>query len=293
MAPRRVPAIPLLVVAIASVQGGASLAKELFPGLGPSGASGVRLVFASLALLVAFRPRLWRYGAREWKAIVPYGIALGGMNLSFYEALARIPLGLAVTLEFVGPLGVALFGSRRPADFAWVLLAGTGIALIAPWEGTATALDPWGVALALFAGGCWAGYILAGGRVSRVLTEGESVTAGMIVATLVVLPFALADGVLARSTPSLLGLGAVVALLSSALPYTLEMFALKALPSRTFGILMSLEPAVAALAGLVFLHERLDPPQWLAVVCVCAASAGAALTSRAQSTPAETAPAPP
>jgi len=277
---RRVPAIPLLLVAIVSVQGGASLAKELFPGLGASGASGVRLVFATAVLFAAFRPRLWRYGRREWAAIAPYGIALGGMNLAFYEALARIPLGLAVTLEFVGPLGVALFGSRRPSDFAWVVLAGAGIALIGPWEGTAAALDPWGVALALFAGGCWALYIVAGGRVSRVLTEGESVSAGMLVATLVVLPFALADGLVARATPSLLGLGLVVAVLSSALPYTLEMFALRALPSRTFGILMSLEPAVAAIAGLVFLHEQLEPAHWLAVLCVCAASAGSALSAQ-------------
>ena len=280
MSRNRVPAILLLLVAIASVQAGASLAKELFPGLGPSGTSGLRLVFASLLLLAAFRPRPWRFGARQWRAVAPYGVALGGMNVAFYEALARIPLGLAVTLEFVGPLGVALFGSRRPADFAWVILAGAGIALIAPWEGSAAAVDPLGVALALLAGGCWAAYIVAGGRVSSVLTEGESVTAGMLVATLVVLPFALADGLLHRATAPLLGLGLAVAVVGSALPYTLEMFALKALPARTFGILMSLEPAVAALAGLVFLRERLTPTQWLAVACVCAASAGAALGAR-------------
>ncbi|AKU90814.1 EamA family transporter [Vulgatibacter incomptus] len=284
--PLPIPPIPLLLISAASVQGGAALAKELFPALGPAGASGLRLLFASVVLLAVFRPALWRLGRAGWKAVIPYGLALGGMNLTFYEALNRIPLGLAVTLEFVGPLGVALFGSRRATDFLWAALAGVGIVLIAPWQATEGSLDPVGVALALVAGGCWAVYIVAGGRLSRLLSEGESVTAGMLVATAVVLPFALAGGTVARMTPGIAGLGLVVAILSSALPYSLEMFALKALPSRTFGILMSLEPLIATLVGLVFLGEQLEPQHWIAMACISGASAGAALAARPKAEPA-------
>lgn len=274
------PPIPALLVAATSVQGGAALAKSLFPALGPAGASGIRLLFASALLLVIFRPSLGRLTSGQWKAIVPYGIALGGMNLAFYEAIGRIPLGLAVTLEFVGPLGVALFGSRRRTDFAWVLLAGSGILLLAPWQGGVEGVDPLGAVLALLAGAFWAAYILAGKRVSGILSEGQSVTAGMLVATAIVMPFALASGMTERMDPDLFFLGILVAALSSALPYTLEMVALKALPERTFGILMSLEPMIATVAGLIFLGEALSPLQWLAVFCVCGASAGAASSVR-------------
>ncbi len=200
------------------------------------------------------------------------------MNLVFYLALSRIPLGLAVTLEFVGPLGVAIFGSRRAIDLAWVVLAATGIALIAPWKGGS--VDPLGVLLALGAGAFWAAYILIGGRVSRLVPGSAAVATGMLFAAAVVLPISVATGGFARLTAgrTLAGLG--VALLSSAIPYTLEMIALNALPARTFGILMSLEPAVAALAGRSFLGEILSPAQWLAVALVIAASAGSTLTGR-------------
>jgi inner membrane transporter RhtA len=216
--------------------------------------------------------------------VLPYGLVLGVMNLVFYHSLARIPLGLAVTVEFIGPLGVAVFGSRRLIDVTWVVLAGAGIALITPWTAS-SGVDPLGVALALAAGGCWALYIVIGQRLSHLLAGGAAVSIGMLVATIAVVPFAAAAGGFAHLNLARLAAGTGVALLSSAIPYTLEMIALKALPARTFGILMSLEPAVAAGVGLVFLREILSPTQWLAVILVITASAGATLTSRIPSEP--------
>lgn len=274
----RIPPIPLLLVSATSIQGGAALAKQLFPALGATGTSGLRLAFAALLLVAIFRPRLRGLGRAQWKAILPYGIALGTMNLTFYEALARIPLGLAVSLEFVGPLGVAIAGSRRPLDLLWALLAGAGILLISPWTGVGADVDPLGVALALTAGACWAAYIVFGKRLSGILSAGQSVSVGMLVAAAVVLPFSLADGVIAKVTPELFGLGLGVAVLSSALPYTAEMVALKALPERAFSVLMSIEPIVATLVGLAFLGEMLAPAHWLAVALVTVASAGTGLS---------------
>jgi len=279
-----IPPLPAVLGAIVSVQGGAALAKGLFPVLGPAGTVGLRIGLSAIILL-AFRPPLRRLTAEQWRAIVPYGVVLGVMNLVFYFALARIPLGLAVTLEFVGPLGVAVFGSRRAIDVAWVVLAGAGIALITPWTGGG--VDPLGVLLALAAGACWAAYILIGGRVSRLIPGVAAVSAGMLVAAATALPVSVASGGFAHLTWGRAAAGVGVALLSSAIPYTLEMSALRALPARTFGILMSLEPAVAALAGLVFLREVLSPSQWLAVALVIAASAGSTLTARRAAPPAE------
>jgi inner membrane transporter RhtA len=273
-----IPPIPAILGSIVSVQGGAALAKGLFPALGATGTVGLRVGISAVILLAAFRPGLRRTTAEQWRVLIPYGVVLGVMNLVFYQALSRIPLGLAVTVEFIGPLGVAVFGSRRAVDVAWVVLAAAGIALIAPWGGGGA--DALGVLLALAAGGCWAAYILLGGRISRMIPGGAAVAMGMAIAAFVAVPAAVATGGLTRLTPTLFAAGIGVALLSSAIPYTLEMVALKELPARTFGILMSLEPAVAALAGLVFLHEVLSPRQWLAVVLVIAASTGSTLTSR-------------
>lgn len=270
--------VPAIVGAIVSVQGGAALAKGLFPALGATGTVGLRVGISAVILLAAFRPRLRQATAAQWRVLIPYGLVLGVMNVVFYLALSRIPLGLAVTVEFIGPLGVAVFGSRRAMDVAWVVLAAGGIALIAPWGGGGA--DALGVLLALAAGACWAAYILLGGRISRMISGGAAVATGMAIATLVAVPIAAATGGFTRLTPRLFAAGIGVALLSSAIPYTLEMIALKELPARTFGILMSLEPAVAALAGLVFLHEVLSPRQWLAVALVIAASTGSTLTSR-------------
>lgn len=270
--------IPAILGSIVSVQGGAALAKGLFPALGATGTVGLRVGISAVILLAAFRPRLLRATAEQWRAVIPYGVVLGVMNVVFYLSLSRIPLGLAVTVEFIGPLGVAVFGSRRAIDVAWVVLAAVGIALIAPWTGGG--VDPLGVLLALAAGACWAAYILLGGRISRMVPGGAAVATGMLIAAFVAVPIAVATGGFAGLTPGLFAAGIGVALLSSAIPYTLEMVALKELPARTFGILMSLEPAVAALAGLVFLREVLSPRQWLAVLLVIAASAGSTLTSR-------------
>lgn len=279
--PRRsaIPPLPAVLGAILSVQGGAALAKGLFPALGPAGTVGLRTGISAIVLLAAFRPRLGSLEPAQWRAVIPYGLVLGVMNMVFYFSLDRIPLGLAVTVEFAGPLAVAVFGSRRVLDLLWVGLAGAGIALIAPWTGGG-GVDPLGVALAGAAGACWAAYIVLGGRLSRLLPGGPAVSLGMLIAALVAVPAAGAMGGFAHLTLGLFGAGVGVALLSSAIPYTLEMIALKALPARTFGILMSLEPAVAAIVGLVLLHERLTPTQWLAVGLVITASAGSTLTSR-------------
>lgn len=282
-----IPPVAALLVAGTSLQAGAALAKQLFPALGPVGATGVRLSFAAVLLLAFFRPRIWRLDAAQWRAVIPYGVALGGMNLSFYLALERIPLGLAVTLEFIGPLCVALVGSRRLTDLLWVAFAGAGIFLLSPWAGGAKAIDPLGAGLALLAGAFWAAYILVGARTKGRLSEVEGVAAGMVVATSVVLPFVLVSGVAAQMTPRLAMIGVGVAVLASALPYTLEMVALQALPARVFGILTSLEPVVATLVGWALLGEALTGAQWLAVGLVCVASAGATLSARPAPTLAE------
>ncbi|MFE8598760.1 EamA family transporter [Archangium violaceum] len=284
---RTLPPIPAVLLAVLSVQGGAAFAKVLFPVLGSMGTASLRIGLSAILLCAVFRPPFTRLTRAQWAAVIPYGVVLGAMNLSFYKALERIPLGLAVTLEFVGPLSLAVFGSRRALDFLWAALAAAGIALIAPWRGDASTLDPLGVLLALVAGACWAIYIVLGGRLSRVFPGGKSVATGMVFAALMALPFAFAEGLASRLTPSLFVAGLGVALLSSAIPYTLEMMALRELSSRTFGILMSLEPAVAALSGLVFLRERLVAIQWLALLFVSAASAGAALTARRVAPPVE------
>ncbi len=273
------PPVASILLAVFSVQGGATIAKGLFPVIGAAGAAAVRIGLSALILLAVFRPPVHRFTAAQWRAVVPYGVSIGVMNLIFYQALVRIPLGLAVTLEFVGPLGVAIVGSRRALDAVWIALAAIGIALIAPWQ-AGSAIDPLGVAIALLTGGCWAAYIALGGRVSRLLTGGVAVATGMSIATLTALPFALAGGGLGSFVPRLYAAGVALAVLSSALPFTLEMNALRALPGRTFSILMSLEPAVAALCGLVLLGEHLTKSQWLAVGLVIAASVGATVTAR-------------
>jgi len=274
--PPAIPPIPAILGAIVSVQGGAALAKSLFPVLGATGTLGLRVGISAVMLVAAFRP--WRRrAATPWRALVWYGVVLGVMNVVFYLALARIPLGLAVTLEFIGPLGVAVYGSRRAVDVTWVLLAAAGIALVTPLAGGGA--DARGVLLALAAGACWAAYIVLGGRVSRLIPSGDAVAIGMTIAACVAIPVEVATGGFARLTPALFAAGTGVALLSSAIPYTLEMVALGQLPARTFGILMSLEPAVAAVAGWVFLHELLSLRQGMAVVLVIAASTGSTLSS--------------
>lgn len=270
-----IPPLPAVLLAIISVQGGAAIAKGLFPALGPAGTASLRIGLSALILLLTVRPRLGRLTAPQWRAVVPYGLALGSMNFLFYCALARIPLGLGVTLEFVGPLGLALLGSRRWLDAVWAVLAAAGIALIAPWQGSG--LDVLGMGFALAAGACWAVYIVLGRRTAAVLPGSQAVAIGMLFAALPVVPFGVASGQLLAVTPLLLGLGALLALFSSVLPFTLEMQALKTMPTRTFSVLMSLEPVAAALSGWLLLGEQLTTAQWLAVALIVIASAGATL----------------
>jgi inner membrane transporter RhtA len=271
-----IPPIPAVLLAIISVQGGAAIAKGLFPVLGAAGTASIRIGLSAIILLAFNRPNLSKLSAAQWKAVIPYGVSLGAMNVIFYLAIERIPLGLGVTLEFIGPLLLAVFGSKRLIDYLWVLLAAIGIAFIAPWN--EQGIDLVGVLLALLAGAFWAGYIVLGGRISKIMEGGQAVSVGMIMATAVVLPFGIAGGGLSNFTPVMLLSGGALALLSSAIPFTLEMKALKQIPARTFSILMSLEPAAAAICGLIFLHERLSFYEWLAVASVVIASAGATLT---------------
>ncbi|HXN56736.1 MAG TPA: EamA family transporter [Myxococcales bacterium] len=275
---RTLPPVPAALLAIVSVQGGATIAKRLFPVLGAAGTAGIRIGLSAVMLMLVFRPSVQALRAGRWRLVVPYGLVLAAMNLLFYLAIERIPLGLAVTLEFLGPLVLAVAGSRGALDFVWVALAASGIALIAPWN--RGGVDLIGALLATLAGAGWAAYIVLGGRVSRVLPGGPAVALGLSVATIAILPFTLAGGGLTHLTPSLLAAGAVLALLSSALPFTLEMHALGAMPARTFGVLMSLEPAIAAICGLLLLRERLTGAQWVSVALVIAASAGATATAR-------------
>ena len=267
--------IAFILVASFSVQGGAAIAKGIFALIGVAGTAAIRILLSAIILLAVFRPPVRRLTADQWRAVVPYGISIGVMNLLFYQALARIPLGLAVALEFVGPLALAIFGSRRALDVVWVLLAMAGIVLIAPFKADGT-VDPVGVVYALLTGACWAAYIVLGGRVSQRLDAGAGVAIGMAVAALVASPVALVEGGIREFGPTLLIPCIALAVLSSALPFTLEMKALRLLPGRIFSVLMSLEPVVAALCGLVLLGERLTGAQWIAVAAIVIASAGAA-----------------
>ncbi len=264
--------VGLALTAMASIQVGAALAKDMFAAVGAPGAVTLRVVLAAAILMAVLRP--WRSPVawREWRLVLPYGAALGIMNLCFYAALRTIPLGVAVALEFTGPLAVAVLASHRLLDLLWVGLAVLGIALMhAP--GAAAHVDPEGVAYALAAGACWALYIVFGKRAS-ILGSARAAALGLCVAALVVLPVGIATAGSRLLDISLLPRAVAVAVLSSALPYTLEMVALKRLPQRTFGILMSAEPAIAAMFGLLMLDERLSLMQCAAIVCVIAASLG-------------------
>lgn len=273
-----IPPTALVFLGIVSVQVGAALAKRLFHAVGSLGAVGLRLLFAAAVLMLLWRPSP-RLGRRAWTAVLGYGVTLGVMNLCFYQALARIPLGIAVTVEFLGPLAVALAGSRRWLDAFWALLAAGGVVLLMEGRGD---FDLVGFLLALAAGVCWGLYILLGAALGRHTTAGNGLALGMVVAALVAVPFGVARGGAALLQPWVLAAGLGVALLSSVIPYSLELEALRKMPPRVFGILMSLEPAVAALIGLVLLGESLHATQWIAVLCVVAASAGATVGARGE-----------
>nr|WP_246351091.1 EamA family transporter [Deinobacterium chartae] len=279
-------ALPVVAVvaAVISTQAGAAFAKGLFHLTGPVGMTSLRLSLAALILLAVFRPALSRLGSARWSAALMYGAALCAMNLTYYLAIARLPIGLVIAIAFLGPLCVAAVSSRRPQDLAWVGLAAAGITLLAPWRDLG-ALDLAGVGLALLSGAAWAAYVLAGRRMGQAFEGGQGVAVGMLVGAVLALPFALANGLFSTLTPGVLLAGLGVALLSSALPYSLEMLGLRALPARTFSILLSLEPAIGVLTGWLLLHEVLSPLQLVAVLCIMAASIGATVGSRNEARP--------
>lgn len=273
-----IPPPALVLLGMVSVQLGSALAKHLFGSVGSFGTVTLRLTFAAAVLMLWWRPSP-RMNRRAWTVVLGYGVILGSMNLCFYLALARIPLGIAVTTEFLGPLVVALAGSRRWLDAFWALLAACGVALLMEGRGD---LDVVGFLFALSAGTCWGLYILVGAALGRHTTEGNGLAMGMTVGALVVAPFGVVDSGTALMQPWVLLAGLGLALLSSVIPYSLDLEALRRVPPRVFGILMSLEPAMAALIGLVVLRESLHWSQWIAVLCVVAASAGATHGARTE-----------
>ena len=277
-----------LLGSLVSLAVGTSFAKSLFPALGAEGTTAYRIVFAMLMLMAVFRP--WR---RQWvwADALPlglYGVTLGVMNLLFYSAIKTIPFGVAIAIEFMGPLAVAVWTSKKASDWLWVTLAIAGLALLLPLPGAdaASALDPLGVVFAFTAGICWALYIVFGQRVA-LRYGGMATPMGMLAAALVVAPIGVFHAGAALLDPRWLAAGLAVALLSSAIPYALEMFALNHLPKNTFSILLSLEPAVGALAGWLVLAEHLTLLQGLAIALVMTASMGTAWSAGQRTTPVE------
>jgi inner membrane transporter RhtA len=267
-----------------SFQIGAAIAKQLFPAVGASGATALRLGLASLLLLAVWRPWRIRPSTREAWIIVAYGLALGAMNILFYSSLSRIPLGIAVALEFTGPLAVAIAASRRLIDFAWILLAAGGLVALLPFGTPSKPLDPAGIGLALAAGVCWALYIVFGRKAGNA-HGGQTAALGMVVAAVAIVPIGIAHAGAALVAPAILPAAFAVAVLSSALPYSLEMYALTRVPTRTFGVLMSGDPVIGALSGLIFLGESLSVIQWAAILSIMLASAGSAATAGRQDAP--------
>lgn len=267
----------LLLLAMFSIQYGASLAKQLFPVLGAAGTTTLRVLFSALVLSVIARPWRTKIPLKSWQIIALYGLSLGCMNLLFYLALEKIPLGIAVALEFVGPLSVSLYFSKKKSDWLWIGLAWIGIVVLIPFDmSSAQALNLKGIALALGAGFFWGLYIVFG-RKAAAAGPSLTVTAwGMWFAVLAVLPWGLSWNSDKISNVGLWPLAFAVALLSSTIPYALEMQALKKIPAKTFGVMMSMEPAIATLMGFIFLQEMLTGLQWVAVASVAIASAGSA-----------------
>ncbi|WP_328827525.1 EamA family transporter [Nocardioides acrostichi] len=267
----------LVLVGIVSVQFGAGVAKTLFDDVAPTTIVWLRLVTSALVLMLALRPRLRGRSRSDWLVVIGFGLSLALMNWSIYQSFARIPIGLAVTIEFIGPLTLAVAGSRRLLDLAWVGLAGLGVALLGLDGGGMTLA---GVAFALLAGVAWAGYILLSARTGRTWAGLDGLAVASAIATALLAPAALVTGGGDLLTPHVLLLGALVGVLSSVVPYSCELVALRRLAPSVFGILMSLEPAAAALAGLVVVGEFLGPAQYVAIACVVVASIGATRSRR-------------
>jgi inner membrane transporter RhtA len=269
--------IAAALLAMVSVQSGASLAKTLFPIIGPVGTVGLRIGFGTLVLIAALRPWRTRISKTNWQPLALYGVSIGVMNVCFYLALSRIPLGIAVALEFTGPLAVAVLSSHRPVDFVWIGLALAGLGLILPIVHAGQGIDPVGMLFALGAGACWALYIVFGRRTGAD-HGAQSVALGSLISAVIVVPAGVLSAPPTLFSRSVMLFGLAVGILSTALPYALDMVALTRLPARTFGVLMSLDPAIGALCGWVFLGEQLKVLQWTAIVLIILASAGSAST---------------
>lgn len=271
--------VAVILIAMISIQSGASLAKSLFPLIGAPGVTALRIALGTLILVVIFKPWRLRFKKEQRLPLLFYGLSLGAMNYMFYLSIQTIPLGIAVALEFTGPLAVALFSSRRPVDFIWVVLAVLGLWFLLPLGQNVSHIDLTGAALALGAGACWAVYILTGQRAGE--EHGPATVAlGSLIAAIVFVPIGMAQATESIWQWSILPVGLAVAVLSTALPYSLEMIALTRLPTRIFGTLMSMEPALAAISGMVFLGETLTLTQTLALCSIIAASMGSTLTMR-------------
>ncbi|MBG5896389.1 threonine/homoserine exporter RhtA [Providencia stuartii] len=276
------PLLPvgLLLLAMTSIQSGASLAKTLFPVIGAPGVTGLRLLLATIILFVIFKPWRLKFRRNPLIPLLTYGLSLGTMNYLFYLSLERIPLGIAVALEFTGPLAVAMFSSRRPIDFLWIALVIVGLLFLLPIGDDINGLDLVGALYALGAGVCWGIYIIFGQRAGAGYGA-ATVAIGSFISTLIFFPIGLMQtGVEVMFDPAILPLALAVAVLSTAFPYTLEMIALTRLPAKTFGTLMSLEPCMGAFLGIVFLQEHLTVTQWLALLCIVCASIGSTSTAR-------------
>jgi inner membrane transporter RhtA len=263
----------MVLAGIVSVQCGSAIATELFDTVGPVGGVMLRIVLGAVVLMAIWRPSMAALRGTGRRELLLFGIALAGMNTAFYLSLDRIPLGIAVTLEFVGPLGVAIAGSRRRLDLVWAGLAAIGIILLSPSLGDS--LDLLGAALALLAGAFWAAYILLAARVGSLFAGGSGLALAMAVAAVMLLPAGIIAGGADLLDREALALGTTVALLSSVIPYSLEIEALRRLPTAVFGVLMSLEPAAAAAVGFIALNQSLGLNEALAIACVVVASAGA------------------
>jgi inner membrane transporter RhtA len=273
----RVSPVWLVIIGIGSVQLGAGIAKNLFDDASPTTLVWLRLATSAVILLALTRPRLSGRTAQDWQVAVAFGVVLGTMNWAIYESFARIPLGIAVTIEFLGPLTLAVVGSRRPRDLLWALLAAVGVALLGLGEGDLT----WaGVGFALLAAVAWAAYILLSASTGRRWPGLDGLTVASVVATLGLAPFILAFSGHGLGDPRVILLGTLVGVLSSVIPYSCEITALRTIRPSVFSILMSLEPAAAALAGMLVVHEFLTVEQWAAIACVIVASVGATRSER-------------
>jgi inner membrane transporter RhtA len=280
---RTLAPIATILVAMVSIQSGAALAKQLFPVVGAAGASALRLVFAAAILLLVWKPfgrnRRHSISPAVRRAVVFYGVSLGTMNLLFYFALERIPLGLAVAFEFCGPLTIALIRSRRALDVLWVICAVSGLALLLPLGNTAR-LDPVGVTFALGAGVCWALYIVFGQAAGAAMHGGTAVALGMLIAAIIVVPVGVITAGRSLLSWEVARTAIAIAILSSALPYSLEMYALKRMQAQVYGVLISIEPAIVALSVLFFLSEKLSSLPCVGIGFIMVASTGSSLVGR-------------